>query len=743
MKFLRRLSSVLLTAALAFGTAAPSLSASLPPFSEERVTVLVGTVPGADAEDILEGIPGASLLCTYSLIDAFAAEIPADKQTTLAASPAVTDVSLSATFLSPLAESGGGMDPSVIVSADTVLRSDDDLAGEGTLIAVLDSGFDVTHPVFTLPEGADTVLTKEDLPEAAKGTTAWRLADKSADNLYVNEKIPLAFDYFDGDTDVSGLSVHGTHVAATAAGSDAGKGKLNGTAPGAQMLLMKVFDDTGENCPEYALITAIEDAVQLGADIINLSLGSLSYSGTEFSMKQTMLALQAAEKSGVLIVCAAGNSGIAGALGLASDLPRASDPDYGLPSEPAVLEGALAAASSANKVEYCDYIECAGNFIFYDETREVSLGQSDAFSEMLRGKSMRLCVIDGIGAPEDYEGIDVSGCIVLVRRGIITFAEKAQNAADAGASAVIVCDAESDAPFIMSTSGESPLPIISVSHRDGDILSRLDGTTVNVSRTAEAFASSESGISSFSSWGPTSDLLLTPDITAVGSSVIAAVPGGEYSVLYGTSMAAPQIAGMAARILSEARTWSDMPAKEERASLWKEYMMSAAEPMTAQNGLPLSPRAQGAGTLTQTHASILMQNTGDTTAINIGDKAENGFSFTIKLTNLTDSGQQRILRVPLITDEAQEGEDGIWYITGSSEKVPSTITVSGDGVSAKAGTMYVTLEPQQETELTISIRPQTEYVEEKFEIFENGFYLAVTKPPFPITPLPETGATPP
>ena len=720
--FFKRIPAAVLAGMLAFsGVAAAQATA---PECTETVVVIAAVEPGVRAEQVLSAVPGASLLREYSLIDGFAAEIPADRIDDLARQDGVTEVSRSATFLAPQAELTGSVDPSLIVSTDEVIRAGNDTAGEGTLIAVLDSGFDVTHPVFVLPEGVQAVLTEENLPQAAEGTLAYLRTGRSTEKLYVSAKIPFAFDYDGMDTDVSCSSAHGTHVAATAAGSDAGEGALSGTAPGAQLLLMKVFDDRGKNCSEYALICAVEDAVQLGADVINLSLGSLAYSGGAYSMGQFSRALAAAEEAGVLIVCAAGNDGRAGALGVSSDLPRAADPDYGLPSEPAVMSEALAVGAAANAVVYTEYMECAGNFIFYDETYEASAGEAETLSDVLGGRTLTLRVIPGVGRPEDYEGIDADGAAVLVRRGEITFADKVENAADAGAAAVIVYDPDGlEESFLMSIGGKPAIPAVSVSRENGELLSSLDGEKITFAGVAEAFASADSGVASYSSYGPTADLLLKPEIAAVGSSVISAVPGG-YGVMTGTSMAAPQIAGMAARALSEHRGWAETLSAEERAFRWKAYLMSAAQPLTDESGLPLSPRGQGAGILKTTNASVLMETAEGTHAIHAGDHAEGGFSFDILLTNLTDREQTLTLHASMLTDAAAQAEDGIWYITGESERVPASITAAGSGVRYTGGNLTVTLPPSAEAvTLRITLAPDESYVQEKYTVFENGFYL--------------------
>ena len=81
-----------------------------------------------------------------------------------------------------------------------------DYTGKGTSIAVIDAGFDVTHPVFAAaPAGAylhENIITR-----------------LMGEGRFVSEKIPYAWDYADGDGDVLNLSGHGTSVASLAAGT--------------------------------------------------------------------------------------------------------------------------------------------------------------------------------------------------------------------------------------------------------------------------------------------------------------------------------------------------------------------------------------------------------------------------------------------------------------------------------------------------------------------------------------------
>ena len=55
-------------------------------------------------------------------------------------------------------------------------------------------------------------------------------------------------------------------------------------------------------------------------------------------------------------------------------------------------------------------------------------------------------------------------------------------------------------------------------------------------------------MSSFSSWGVPGSLEMKPEITAPGGNIYSLKDGGTYQNMSGTSMAAPQITGMAALV---------------------------------------------------------------------------------------------------------------------------------------------------------------------------------------------------
>lgn len=636
--------------------------------------------------------------------------------------PAISS-SASGSAASPLSEAGAhslGAYPSV---PDSVLRAGDPLAGDGTVIAVIDTGFDLTHEAFAMPDGAKERIAADGFVDFIYDTNAASLAANaygSTDilpDLYRTEKIPLAFDYAGRDTDVSGGNdAHGTHVAALAAAFSEG-GKLTGAAPAAQLLLMKVFADDGTTCRETDIVSAVEDAVRLGADVINLSLGTLSLSEDFLAMETLARTLRYAESEGVVIVCAVGNDGFSGIGGLHSDTMRADNPDTALVSEPAILPETIAVGAATNTVEYAPTLIAGDREITYTTSLECEEGKVPSFTAVLGGRELPLAHVDGVGTKADFAAVDCAGKIVLVRRGEISFEEKITNAEKAGALGVIVYNTKGAAAIVM-TVGDAKLPAVSVTYEDGAYLASLAGESVRIPAAADQFSPVKSPVSAadFSSRGPTDSLTLAPDLLAPGTDVLSAVPGG-YGVLSGTSMASPQIAGLAASYLS---LYGDQYEKEERAAAVRAALMSSAAVLTDEDGVPVSPRAQGAGLIAKgvsaadMTVSVLSQNGMARVSLG-GDMLDKTgiFSFTVTVHNHGRNPETLTPHLSVITEGAEE-KDGVWYTTNTSVRVPAAVTFDTDSL---------TVAPGASEALTVTVTPDPDFLSENGRIWENGFFL--------------------
>lgn len=101
----------------------------------------------------------------------------------------------------------------------------------------------------------------------------------------------------------------------------------------------------------------------------------------------------------------------------------------------------------------------------------------------------------------------------------------------------------------------------------------------------------------FSSWGPTPNLELKPDVTAIGGNVWSTVNDNKYQNMSGTSMATPHTAGIMVLILQHLDEMNmEFNTGEEKVDFAKTMLMNAAEvKIDAETNKPYSPRVQGAG----------------------------------------------------------------------------------------------------------------------------------------------------
>ncbi|MGC4937690.1 S8 family serine peptidase [Kribbella sp. DT2] len=158
------------------------------------------------------------------------------------------------------------------IGAPAAWRSSYD--GRGVKVAVLDTGYDAAHP---------------DLKKKVVGEASF---------------VP--------DQPVQDGHGHGTHVASTVAGlGTASGGKRKGVAPGAELLIGKVLDNSGGGLDSEA-IAGMEWAVEQGAKVVSMSLGGLPSDGTD---PMSAAVDRLSKSSGALFVIAAGNAGTEESIG--------------------------------------------------------------------------------------------------------------------------------------------------------------------------------------------------------------------------------------------------------------------------------------------------------------------------------------------------------------------------------------------------------------------------------------------
>ena len=534
--------------------------------------------------------------------------------------------------------------------------------GEGTVVAILDTGLDYTHPAFQRFESDDvdvawsydyvkSMLTNKDfVAESRSGSL-------TVNDVYVNEKVPFAYDYADDDPDVyPSYSNHGTHVAGIIGGYDTSgytdkdgnpiDETFKGVVPDAQLVICKVFTDDlddpdlGGAIPED-ICAALEDCVKLGVDVINMSLGtSAGFTTTndgddEGEMLNSVY--ESIQEAGITLVCAASNdysSGYGGIYGT----NLASNPDSGTVGSPSTFASALSVASiNGQKASYAiaNEGEESEAFVFYEESRDID-GNPFEFAKTLNEKypecngTFDYVVVSGVGHAADYSTkvknlLKKNGVqIAVIKRGDTTFEEKVRVAKSLGAEGVIIYNNVSGMIRMNLGELEDPIPAISVNMNAGTALVKGAGSdsvgkiSVNELYTAGPF------MSEFSSWGPTHDLKLKPEITAHGGEITSTVPGG-YGEQSGTSMASPNMAGFMALVRSYIKNDLGKTDPKEINRLAMQLTMSTAGTVYDQDGLPYSPRKQGAG------VGRLQNVIGGTQAYLWTDNAENDYRPKLEL----------------------------------------------------------------------------------------------------------------
>ncbi len=110
------------------------------------------------------------------------------------------------------------------------------------------------------------------------------------------------YDFVNSDSDPRDDNGHGTHVAGTIAQATDNASGVAGLAYGASIMPVKVLNSAGSGYTS-TIVSGINYAVSNGAQVINLSLGSSTYSSTEAT------AVANAYSAGVFVAAASGNSG--------------------------------------------------------------------------------------------------------------------------------------------------------------------------------------------------------------------------------------------------------------------------------------------------------------------------------------------------------------------------------------------------------------------------------------------------
>ena len=600
--------------------------------------------------------------------------------------------------------------------------------GDGKVVAVIDTGVDMTHPAFTGALGGTPALSADKVasltPQLGNGKTGG----------YVSEKFPFAYDYADNDPDASPTGEagsHGTHVAGITAGN---AGEIVGIAPDAQIIVAKVARSSNGGIPDSALLAALDDMVVLRPDVINLSLGQTGGMDNEAdSMYATVF--KSLQNAGVTVNAAAGNEYTAGYGNLSGkNLPYVSDPDSSVLCEPASYSSVVSVASVDNSLAHSAFTVGDRN-IAYQRAGGADGQKMPDLSDLTGGPFEY--VDGGIGSPEDGQALKakypegLAGKIVLVKRGSLTFQDKFNNIAGSKPAGFIVYNnVPGDSLVVMSLATDG-VPAAFISQADGEAMLAAADHRLSVAPGKVVPPSSKYSMSSFSSWGVTPDLRLKPEVAAPGGNIYSAVPGGTYEFMSGTSMATPQMAGVSAVVLERVQNdplFASMSARE-KIDVVQNLIMGTATPVVdplQDTGVFYSPRKQGSGltnVLAATTSSVYPTVVGapeqSRPKADLGD-GTNGWHFDVTLHNLSGVEATYSLNAQALSEIV----DGGFFTGQSSDWRGKGVNIAYSGAASASGEgATVTVPANGEATVGIDVTPGSEFASYVADNTPNGTFL--------------------
>ena len=617
--------------------------------------------------------------------------------------------------------------------------------GAGSRVAIIDTGANQDHISFD-PDAFEYSLTKDGgslsdynlltteeidgvLEQLNQNNTAAKHNIDSAADVYKNSKIPFAFNYIDGNYTTDHYSdtqgEHGSHVAGTAAanryiktGQNEYTDALNsvyavGVAPDAQILVMKVFG-VGGGAYDSDYFAAIEDAIILKADSINLSLGSgnpgSSFAGAYQGIMDSLI------DSSTAVVMSAGNSynwsyaatnirtpnGNFGELYL-DDISEATA------GSPGSFFNSLGVAAAQNVGITGTPLKYRGMDIYYTETDS----SGPALKTLAKDEEYEFVYIDALGNLEEYVAVnsfvELKGKIVMVNRGSISFYVKGNNLIDFEPAALIVVNNQPGTISMALDDYTGTFPMVSITQDDGNLIkaSSVKNTvdvidyytgTIQISKVIKTYVDSErdlAPVTDFSSWGVPGSLSIKPEITAPGGNIwsVNGMTDDDYELMSGTSMAAPHITGMMALMAQYIRE-NDLSEKVNGITpraLMNSLLMSTATPMFNEYGLYLPILQQGAGLADVDKAinakSFITMSGGSTlsddSAIDGKVKAEFGqdaqrtgrYAYSFTINNLSAEDLDYTFGTDVFTQDAYE-YGGQYYLDTYTTYLDADVTYS-------------------------------------------------------------------
>jgi subtilisin family serine protease len=464
--------------------------------------------------------------------------------------------------------------------------------GQGVIVGVIDTGIWPEHPSFaddgSYPPPQDWHGTACQFGSATPGDVPFTCNNKLIGARQSMETYKALFGPdpggFDSARDNEG---HGTHTASTAAGNanvaatlfGQPRGTVSGIAPRAHVAAYKVCGNEG--CFDSDSVTAIEQAVADGVDVINFSVGSIVASDPY--QEADALAFLDAYRAGIFVAVSAGNAG----------------PDAATIGSPANAPWVMSVGASTTDRQFINQLTLrSGADTLSVSGASITAGVSGARVVDAASLGDAMC--------ESALPNTVAGAIVLCMRGSNARVEKSANVKAGGGAGMVLYnagenDVETDNHWVptihINTSVGERVLAFTNAHSTTAILGDI---TLSQRTTKRRFGDI---MADFSSRGPLPNSQLgisKPDVTAPGVQILAGhtpspnlavegPPGELFQAIAGTSMASPHVAGAGALLKALHPDWT--PGQIKSA-----LMTTAWTNVVKQDGVtPADPYDMGSG----------------------------------------------------------------------------------------------------------------------------------------------------
>ena len=493
----------------------------------------------------IQGVLGHEIAVTHHYgvtRNGIAADLSASEAAAIAAMPGVVSVKLAGfeqlvTYRGP-----------TFIGANTIWDGSNTptnvgTKGEGVVTAILDGGTNSSHPSFANDTACGFSAANPKLAVMVDCQSTNAAGECTGTNPEANPGFG-----------------HGVHTSSTVAGNTIDNSvtpapslpdgvTMSGVAPCATIHHYKVC--ATNSCAGNAIVAGIDNAILDGADVLNFSISG----GTSPWVDNDRGFLDAVEAD-IFVAASAGNNSQTDP----SVISRVNHRGPWVMTVAASTQDQIIGPSLSMTGPGTPPAEIAGIPLTPGSTTPVSSIPS------WTGKPVKTYTtnIEGCTASGGIAAGTFAGSIAVLSRGTCPFAEKIQNAYDAGAEMVVIANNQPGS-ISMDTTGAPNVPAFSIGEAatGAALIAFLDANSSGVGDVDAIAVGNTQGdvLADFSYRGPTPGSLadLTkPDITAPGVNIYAATDpvSGQYQFMSGTSMSGPHVAGAAALVRGVHPDWT-------------------------------------------------------------------------------------------------------------------------------------------------------------------------------------------